>query len=155
MAGEAQPREFEQRMIAGWADMDFNGHMRNTAYLEKAVDVRMLYFASAGFSIVDFAKLRLGPVIMTDEVSYRREVGLLETLRATLALAGLAPDASRFRVRNEFYRADGELAARLVSTGGWLCHESRRLIAPPAALAAGLGALARTEDFQVLPSSLR
>ena len=92
---------------------------------------------------------------MTDEARYQREVGLLEPLRATLALAGVAPDGSRFRLRNEFWRADGELAVRLDSTGGWLDLAARRLIPPPAELAAALAALGRTADFLELPSSLR
>jgi len=27
---------YEKTLIAGWGDMDFNAHMRNTAYLDKA-----------------------------------------------------------------------------------------------------------------------
>lgn len=146
---------FERQLLAGWADMDGNGHMRNTAYLEKSVDVRLQYFAAAGFAAGDFARLKLGPVVMRDEVGYFREVGLHEGLRATLELAGLAADGSRFRVRNQFYRADGLLAARVVSTGGWLDLGTRKLIAPPPSLLAALRGLARTEDFQELPSSLK
>jgi acyl-CoA thioester hydrolase len=141
--------------IAGWQDMDMNGHMRNTAYLEKAVDVRLTYFASAGFDAAAFARLRLGPVIQTDEVRYHREVRLLERLTGTLAIAGLATDGSRFRLRNEFLRADGALAARVDSVGGWLDLDARRLIAPPTLLAAALEKLPRAADFTELPSSLR
>jgi acyl-CoA thioester hydrolase len=146
---------YEQTLQTGWSDMDFNGHMRNTAYLEKAVDVRLGFFAAHGFPVSEFGRLRIGPVVMSDVVSYYREVGLLETLRATLALGGLAPDGSRFRVRNEFHRADGVLAARIDSVIGWLDLNARRLVAPPAPLAAALERLGRTADFEVLPSSLR
>jgi acyl-CoA thioester hydrolase len=146
---------FELAITTGWADMDMNAHMRNTAYLDHAVDVRLKWFAHCGFNPGEFARRRIGPVIMSDEVRYQREVGLLEPLRATLALAGLAPDASRFRLRNEFLRADGTLAARLDSTGGWLDLVGRRLITPPAEIVASLEALGRTDDFQALPSSLR
>lgn len=139
----------------GWRDMDMNGHMRNTAYLELAVDVRIAWFAQCGFDAAEFSRQRIGPVIRSDEVHYYREVGLLETLEASLALSGVAPDGSRFRLRNEFRRADGELAARIDSTGGWLDLAARRLIAPPPPLAQALEALGRTEDFEVLPSSLR
>ena len=37
---------FEHRFVAGWGDMDFNGHMRNTAYLDRGSDSRMLFFAA-------------------------------------------------------------------------------------------------------------
>jgi acyl-CoA thioester hydrolase len=32
-------------MIAGWGDMDFNAHMKNTAFLDKSADVRMMFFS--------------------------------------------------------------------------------------------------------------
>jgi acyl-CoA thioester hydrolase len=146
---------FETTLTTGWQDMDMNGHMRNTAYLEFAVDVRLMWFARSGFDAAEFARRRIGPVIRSDEVHYFREVGLLQPLRATLALAGVAPDGSRFRLRNEFHRADGERAARVDSTGGWLDLVGRRLIPPAPELAASLENLGRTDDFQILPSSLR
>ena len=146
---------YEIVLETGWSDMDMNGHMANTAYLEKAVDVRLRYFAAHHLGTGDFARLRVGPVVMTDEIGYFREVHLLEALRATLALAGLAADGSRWRLRNEFYRGDGQLAARVTSVGGWLDLDARRLIAPPPPLAAALAGLARTDHFTELPSSLR
>ena len=40
---------YEKTLIAGWGDMDFNSHMRNTAYLDKSADVRMMYLPTAAF----------------------------------------------------------------------------------------------------------
>ena len=36
---------------AGWADMDFNSHMKNTAYPDKAADVSHMFLAENGFPI--------------------------------------------------------------------------------------------------------
>lgn len=146
---------YEATLETGWSDMDMNGHMRNTAYLEKAVDVRLRFFAAHHFGVGDFTRLRIGPVVMTDEIGYFREVQLFDRLRATLALAGLADDGSRWRLCNEFHRVDGPLVARVTSVGGWLDLDARRLVAPPAPLAAALAALARTSDYAPLKSSLR
>ena len=55
---------YEKKLMAGWGDMDFNSHMRNTAYLDKSADVRMMYFADCGFPMSEFMRLRLGPIIM-------------------------------------------------------------------------------------------
>ncbi|AOE83863.1 thioesterase [Pseudomonas sp. TCU-HL1] len=60
--------------------MDFNSHMRNTAYLDKSADVRMMYFAHRGFPMSEFRRLRLGPVVMKDEIEYFRECHLLAAL---------------------------------------------------------------------------
>ena len=146
---------FEKTFQVAWAHLDANGHMANTAYLDICVDVRFAYFASQGFGPGDFAKLRLGPVVRRDEVDYYRELHMLDTIRVTLAMAGLSEDASRFRLQNEIFRADGQLAARVTSHGGWLDLNARKLIAPPEGLANALRNLARTPDFETLESSLR
>lgn len=145
---------YEQTLIAGWGDMDFNSHMRNTAYLDKSADVRMMYFASCGFPMSAFMRLRLGPVVMKDEVEYFREFHLLDEVRITLSMAGMSEDGGRMRLRNDFYRKD-VLAARVTSHVGWFDLEQRKLVSPPDDLLAILRALAHSDDFVALPGSRR
>ena len=146
---------YSKPMIAGWGDMDFNAHMKNTAFLDKSADVRMMFFSENGFPMAEFSRLKLGPVIMKDEVEYQMEVGLLQEIRVTMAIAGLSPDGSRFQIRNEIFRSDEKLCARVTSTGGWLDLSARKLVAPPAALLSALQTLEKTTDFLVLPSSVK
>jgi acyl-CoA thioester hydrolase len=134
-----------------WGDMDFNAHMRNTAYLDLSADLRMMFFAEHGFAMREFERLRIGPVILRDELDYFKEMRLLEPLTATLALAGTSADGSRFRFRNEFLRDAGVLAARVTSLAGWLDLTARRLVPPPEPLAKVLAALPRSEDFAPIP----
>ncbi|MCU0897185.1 MAG: thioesterase family protein [Burkholderiales bacterium] len=144
-----------RRFLAGWADMDYNSHMANAAYLNKVVDARMLILAEKGFPVEEFIRLRLGVVIMKDELEYRREVKWMEEVHITFALAGLALDGSRFRVINEVLRSDGQLCARVTSTGGFMDLDARRLVAPPAAVHSAFASLPRTGDYVDLPSSLK
>lgn len=146
---------YTKKMVAGWGDMDFNSHMKNTAFLDKSADVRMMFFAENGFPVAEFLRLKLGPVIMKDEVEYQKEVALLEEITVTLAIAGLSQDGSRFLLRNEIFRSDGKLSAKVTSAGGWLDLEARKLVRPPEALLAALRALPQTADFLPLPSSIR
>lgn len=146
---------YAKTLFASWADMDFNSHMRNTAFLDKSADVRMMFFAENGFPMSEFLRLRLGPVVMKDEVEYRREVGLLQEITVTLALAGHAEDGSRFVLRNEILQRDGTLCARVTSTGGWLDLAARKLVVPPEPLHKAMKSLPPTGDFQVLPSSVK
>lgn len=145
---------FEKKMMAGWGDMDFNSHMRNTAFLDKAGDIRMLFLAEHGFSMGEFKRLNIGPVVMKDDIAYYKEVMLLESLTVTLGLAGMSQDGSRWLLRSEIFRGDGKLAARITSAGGWLDLTARRLLAPPPTLLAAWQALYQTEDFVELPSSV-
>ena len=146
---------FERIFTAGWGDMDFNSHMRNTAYLDKSADLRMIYFNENGFPMLEFYRLRIGPVILRDELEYYREIGLMEQMRVTLEVAELAADGSRFLLQNTFYRADGKLAARVRSNGGWLDLSARKLVVPPEALLVTMRNTPRTEDFKEVPSGLK
>ena len=146
---------FERKLFAGWGDIDSNSHMKNTAYLDKSGDVRMMFFSENGFSMKDFVSMRIGPVVMKDEVEYYKEINLLDDIKVTLAIAGLSADCSRFKIRNEFYRTDGKLAARVTSTGGWMDLTARKLIAPPEALYKALKSLTLTDDYAELSSSIK
>ena len=146
---------FERTLNVSWAHLDANAHMANTAYINVCIDIRMMYFASQGFAATEFARLRIGPVVRRDELEYHREVGLLEPITVTLALAGMAPDGSRFRLVNEVLKGDGRLAARIRSEGGWMDLAARKLIAPPDDLCRALAAMPHATEFEILPSSIR
>ena len=148
-------KPFSIAAVAGWADMDANAHMANFAYLNKCVDSRMSFFKQHGFAVSEFAKRRIGPVLRRDELEYHREVGLLEPITVTLALAGMADDGSRFRLVNEVLKEGGALAARVRCEGGWMDLAARRLIAPPDDLRAALAAMQHAAEFERLPSSVR
>src|SRR5215470_6547894 len=109
---------YTKKLYAGWADMDFNSHMENTAYLDKAADVRQMFLIEHGFPMDELVRLKIGPVVMKDEVEYFREVGLQQEITVTATLAGHALDGSRFLLRHEIFRHDGKPAARVTSAGG-------------------------------------
>ena len=44
-----------RKFLAGWGDVDMNGHMRGTAYLNKAIDARVSILAEMGFPQEEFA----------------------------------------------------------------------------------------------------
>jgi acyl-CoA thioester hydrolase len=146
---------YTKTLYAGWADMDFNSHMKNTAYLDKTADVRQMFLIENGFPVEEFLRLRIGPVVMKDEVEYFKEVGLQQEITVTYALAGHAPDGSRFLLRHEIFRPDGNLSARVTSAGGWFNLDERKLIVPPSKLLSVMNSLEKTSDFIVLPSSIK
>jgi acyl-CoA thioester hydrolase len=46
------PELFTKTFHVRWGDMDFNAHMKNTAYLDLAADVRMMYFQMNFFEMM-------------------------------------------------------------------------------------------------------
>jgi len=146
---------FERNYVAGWTDVDPNGHLANTSYLGYAVNTRIAFFAASGFAPADFVRHRIGPVIKSDLTEYFREIVMLEVVRVTMENGGHSDDVSRFRVVNNFYKPDGIHAARVTSIGGWLSLKERKLIEPPEELKTAWLRLTKTEDFEDLRSSLK
>jgi acyl-CoA thioester hydrolase len=134
-----------------WADCDVNGHMRNTAYSECAIEVRMAYLTEHGFGFDRFVEMGFGPVILREEIDYLREVRLGDSVEVDLAYLGLSPDCARFRFGHDFTRADGKPSARIVIAGGWLDMKTRRLIPAPEPLASVMRAGPRGAGFEELP----
>jgi acyl-CoA thioester hydrolase len=141
---------FSRTFHVSWGYMDFNAHMRNTAYLDLAGDVRMMYFAEHGFPMTEFERLRFGPVILRDELDYARELKLLERVHVDLVVVGRSADGMRWRLRNSFTRDDGKLAARVTSHGGWLDLGARKLAPPPEPLREVMDGIPRSEDYAPL-----
>ena len=51
--------------------VDFNSHMKNTAYLDTAADTRVSYFEKMGFPMREFERFRIGPVVLRESIKYR------------------------------------------------------------------------------------
>ena len=108
---------YARQFLAGWATMDSNGHVANTAYLDLAADARIAFFAEHGFPPTEFRRLGVGPVIRRDEVEYLREINLHDTVTVSFAMLALSPDGARFTLENEIWPAADRHAATVRSTG--------------------------------------
>jgi acyl-CoA thioester hydrolase len=93
--------------------------------------------------------------VLRDELDYSAELRLLDLVTVTLELEGLSADGGQMKLRNEFFRADGKRAARLVSFGLWMNLETRRPSLPPEPMIAALRALTRTPEYRELPPRSR
>lgn len=135
-----------------WADCDANGHMRNTAYSEYAIDVRIAFLAEHGFGFDQFVASGYGPVLLREEIDYLRELKMNETVEVDFEQLGLSADGSRFRLQHGFTKENGKPAARIVLDGGWMDMRTRRLAAPPDALARAFAQAPRGEGYAELPA---
>jgi acyl-CoA thioester hydrolase len=140
-----------QEYRARWADMDFNQHMRNAAYLGVAEETRFRFLESQGWSMEEFMRRQIGPVVLEDRLVYKKELRLLEPFRVDLAMVQMTSDARKFQLRNRFLRSsDGALCATVESFGLWFDIAQRRPVVPPPELARVWLSLARTEDYVAL-----
>lgn len=145
-------RDFEWLHRVRWSDVDANRHMRNTAFSEVAIDARLAFMAEAGCAASEFEAGRFGPVIIREDIRYRREVLLDDEITVRLWASGMAPDVSHWRIFHEIVRPDGKMAATLEVTGAFMDLDARKLIAPPAVASTPLNMLVHSADFEELPS---
>lgn len=138
-----------------WSDIDANQHMRHNAYADLCTHTRMEWLAAAGFGMDAFRAHALGPVLFRESTEYRREIHLGERITIDVQIAAASPDHSRWTLRQQLFKPDGQLAARYEVAGAWMDMRSRKLTAPPPALAAILAALPRSDDFDTLPLPAR
>jgi len=143
---------FEERFRVGWSDLDANVHMANSSYLDHASNTRMLFFNKHGFTMSRFALEKFGPVVVRDEIVYRKELRLMDEFRVDLESVGLSSDAVRFRVRNTFRNTADDVSAVVTSDGLWFDLERRRPRSPPDDLDYLMRSLQRTSDFAEIPS---
>jgi acyl-CoA thioester hydrolase len=133
-----------------WADCDANGHMRNTAYSEYGIDVRMAWLSEAGWGFEAMQAQGFGPVLLREETDFLRELKMSEQVKVDLSQLALSPDGGRWKLQHELWRADGKKAARIVILGGFLDLAKRRLIAPPEPLAKLFTEVEKAEGWEAL-----
>ena len=133
-----------------WADCDVNGHMRNTAYSEYAIDTRVMFLAEHGFGFEQLLASRVGPVLLHEAIDYMREVRLGEVIEVDLRVIGLSPDGARFKFEHDVWLPGQKKAARIVLAGGWMDLDRRKLRVPPDALRRVFEEAPRGEPFEDL-----
>jgi acyl-CoA thioester hydrolase len=131
-----------------WSDFDPNRHMRHTAYNEYAAEVRIRYFAEHHFSIEEFTKHNIGPVLFTEETSFRKEIHIGEDISVNIKLSGLSENNERWKIVHEIFNEAGKLSAVIKVYGAWIDLTKRKLTVPPKEAQHLFLHTERTSDFE-------
>ena len=131
-----------------WSDFDPNQHMRHTAYNDYAAEVRVRYFAKNNLTIADFSRLGLGPILFTEETSFRKEVLMGENITVNMKLAGVSKNCERWKIVHEVFNEAGKLAAVIKVYGAWIDMKQRKLAIPPKEIEGLFASAQKTDDFE-------
>jgi acyl-CoA thioester hydrolase len=86
--------EYSMSYEIRWSDLDANGHVNYSAYINATGDLRYRFFSEHNFPPDKFVKLGIGPVYTAIHAQFLREVRMAETVTITYALSGLSPKAA-------------------------------------------------------------
>jgi acyl-CoA thioester hydrolase len=134
-----------------WADLDANGHVHYSAFIDAAADLRYRFFAERGFPPDAFLKLGVGAVYSSVEARFLREVRVGERISITYTLAGLSPSGTRWKVHHDILKSNGKKAVVLDLEGIVLDLNSRRPTRPSAELLGVFHQVPRSPTFEALP----
>ncbi len=133
-----------------WSDLDANNHLRNTGYFDYAGQSRFLYFETCGIGPDFFKEHGIGPVVLNEEILYRRELRLLDRFQIRLSSGGANNAHTRFIFVNTVFNAAGKLCAEVRSTFVWFDQERRRIVPAPDPLLKAMQALPRNDHYEEL-----
>jgi acyl-CoA thioester hydrolase len=136
-----------------WTDIDANRHVRYSAYIDAAAELRYRFFTDHDLSPEAFDKLGVGPVYTSLTANFFREVRLGETLTITYLLTGLSPQGVRWKVQHHFLKANGKKAVTVSLEGTILNLTTRQPTAPTPEIMAVFQLVPRGPDFEVLSES--
>jgi acyl-CoA thioester hydrolase len=122
--------------------------MRHTAYNDYAAEVRVRYFKQQGFTIQDFAKDDLGPILFKEETSFFREIHMGEDITISLTLKAVSNKSERWKLKHHIFNERGKLAAQINVYGAWIDLKKRKLTTPTEKFQKLFLHLDKTDDFE-------
>ena len=147
--------EYSRNYEIRWSDLDANGHVNYSAYINAAADLRYRFFWEYDFPPEKFEKLGIGPVYTAIHARFLREVRMGETVTITYALSGLSPQGGRWKVQHDILRSNGKKAVSLEIEGAILNLTTRKLAFPTPELMQTFQLIPRAKDFGVLSETPR
>jgi acyl-CoA thioester hydrolase len=90
----SSPSDFVVTIVARWADIDLNQHMRHSDFADCAAHTRTEWLNANGLPIEKLVELKMAPVMFEDGTRYLKEVRLGERIHIELQLAGADGDGA-------------------------------------------------------------
>jgi acyl-CoA thioester hydrolase len=136
---------FEAQVM--WSQIDANMHLRHSAYADFAAQARLVQMETMGFNARTMKELHLGPILFREELIYRKEVRPNEKIKVSTLLSKTREDGSRWSLRHEILKENGELAAIVNVDGAWIDVLQRKLGSLPQEYAKIFLTMSKTDDF--------
>jgi acyl-CoA thioester hydrolase len=130
-----------------WSQIDANQHMRHSAYADFGAQARLTMLESLGLKPAELFTYNIGPVLFREELFYKREIGMNDSVKITCELIKSRSDGSRWSIRHELYRGDGVQAATIIADGAWIDTIRRKLAVLPAELSALFMKTPKSADY--------
>jgi acyl-CoA thioester hydrolase len=120
---------FTVRITVRGYELDTQGHLNQSVYLQYAEHVRWELLRAAGITQDGLITSGVGPVALETTIRYLRELRGGDEVDVSCGFVWAA--GRTFQIEQDYRRADGTQVAELVGVGGLLDLRERRLVADP------------------------
>lgn len=142
-------KQFEIR----WRDLDANGHLGNSSYVDFMSHTRMSFFTEIGIGLEVMKQHQLGPVVLYEHIHYFREVLLGKPITVNLEITGLSEDSRFVRFEHNFYDKNKNNLAFSEMLFTWIDLRTRKLADPNKEILEKIQSYPKAECFEILSKS--
>ncbi len=144
---------YSKELHVRWADCDFNGHMRHSAFNDYGAHIRVSMFSEYGLPIEKLMHERIGPVLFREETKFYRELRLNEMFKVDCEIVTMRRNGKIWSMHHHFYNVNNELAAEITVEGAWIDLDKRKVMTPPPEYVEFIYKFPRAKDFVWLESN--
>lgn len=134
-----------------WSDLDANMHLANSSYMDFTSFARIEFLRKCGITLADFARLKFGPAVLREELSFFREAHEGQEIIISVVVSGNSEDGEIFEFEHNLYdKQSGLHLAYSRVFGLWFSTTSRKRTPPPAEIQNKLMANVDRERMRIL-----
>ncbi len=110
----------------------------------------MAFLLENGLTTTMMQENNIGPILLKEECTFRKEIRFGDELTITLKLSGFSSSGSRWSMVHELYKNDNILSAIIHIDGAWLDTIKRKMAEPPAVVKQIFDNAPKTTDFKII-----
>ncbi len=133
-----------------WNDLDANGHLGNSSYVEYMSHTRMSFFTEQGFGMDFMHSHSLGPIVLDEHIFYFKEFLHTDTVYVTLEVSGITDNSQFVSITHNFYNKEGDHMAHAEMLFSFINLNTRRLGRVPEEAIKKINSFPKSEDFKIL-----
>lgn len=134
-----------------WSDLDANMHLANASFMNFTSFARIEYLRKIGIRLADLGRLKIGPAVLREELSFFREAHEGQEIVISVVISGNSDDGEIFEFEHNLYdKKSGQHLAYSRVFGVWFSTAERKKCPPPAEIQDKLKAYLSPELTRVL-----
>ena len=130
-----------------WSQIDANGHVRHSAYSDICTQARSNMMKQVGFSMQEFAKHKIGPILFREETIFFKEVRMDDEVYVKVLMTKFNEENHRFAITHELYNSKDVKCAVVNVEGAWMDLVARKLTLIPDILTPLINYIPKSENF--------